>query len=88
MWDWNKTFSLALPCREPPSLFNRPEHVDKYKSISSLKYRVNDVVVPQYVDDFESEARDDVLMIANISLEDIQVCYISSVFAVNYPIDS
>ena len=59
--------------REPQSLFNRPEHVDNYKSISALKYKVNKAEVPQYVEEFEHVARDDVLMIANISLEEIQV---------------
>ena len=55
-------------------MFNRPEHVDNYKSISALKYKVNKAEVPQYVEEFEHVARDDVLMIANISLEEIQVC--------------
>lgn len=59
---------------EPQSLFNRPEHLEQYKSISTLKYRVDNSEVKPYVEDFENVARDDVLMIANISLEEIQVC--------------
>ena len=54
-------------------MFNRPEHVENYKSISALKYKINKSEVPQYVEEFEHVARDDVLMIANISLEEIQV---------------
>lgn len=59
--------------REPPSLFNRPEHLDKYKNISSLKYKVTKSTVEEYVQDFDAHVKNDVLMIANISVEDVQV---------------
>ena len=62
-----------ITCREPPSLFNRPEHVDSYKSISALKYKVETHKLNSYLTEFESKANDDVLMISNISLGDIQV---------------
>ena len=54
-------------------MFNRPEHVDSYKSISALKYKVETHKLNSYLTEFESKANDDVLMISNISLGDIQV---------------
>lgn len=59
--------------REPQSLFNRPEHVSKYKDIASLKYSVDNAALENYVQDFDNQIKDDTLMIANVSLDEIQV---------------
>ena len=58
---------------EPPSLFTRPEHVPNYKKISELKLELEEEDIQPYVENFEDEVRDDVLMIGSIKLEDVQV---------------
>ncbi|XP_064652604.1 uncharacterized protein LOC135503146 [Lineus longissimus] len=58
--------------RTPPSLFTRPEHVDNYKKISELRLEMEDIDIAPYVERFEDDVRDDILMIGSISLEEVQ----------------
>ncbi|XP_045180354.2 uncharacterized protein LOC123539694 isoform X3 [Mercenaria mercenaria] len=58
--------------KQPPSLFSRPEHVDKYQKITKLKLEMEESEMSPYLDHFEAGVRDDVLMIGNVSLEDVQ----------------
>ena len=64
--------------REPPDLFRRPEQEPNYKNISSLKLELEEEPIDPYIERFEDDVRDDVLMIGNISLEEVQVCRIKS----------
>lgn len=57
----------------PPSLFRRPEHVNKYKHITDLRLELEDDRIDNYVGQFEDRIRDDVLMIGSIDLEEVQV---------------
>ncbi|EDV22569.1 uncharacterized protein TRIADDRAFT_58934 [Trichoplax adhaerens] len=57
---------------EPPTLFARPELQENYKKISELKTKLIDEEFEPYVDNFEREVQDDVLMIGKVSLEEIQ----------------
>lgn len=45
----------------------------KYKDISTLRYSVDNSKMGAYVQDFDSQIKDDTLMIANVSLDEIQV---------------
>jgi hypothetical protein len=57
----------------PPPLFSRPEHQLHREKIDDLKMQMSDPhLVGEYLDEFEQDVKDDVLMIGNISLEDIQ----------------
>ncbi|XP_041465232.1 uncharacterized protein LOC121415911 isoform X1 [Lytechinus variegatus] len=58
--------------REPPTLFNRPEHEPSYRQISHLRQELEEEKIDPYIDRFEDNVRDDVLMIGNISLEEVQ----------------
>ncbi|XP_072175940.1 uncharacterized protein [Diadema setosum] len=58
--------------REPPTLFNRPEHEPSYRQISHLRQEMEEEPIDPYIDRFEDNIRDDVLMIGNISLEEVQ----------------
>lgn len=58
--------------KQPPSLFSRPEHVEKYQKISKLKLEMQESEMSPYLDHFEAGVRDDLLMIGNVSLEDVQ----------------
>ena len=60
---------------EPPTLFARPELQDNYKKISELKTKIVEEEFEPYVDNFERDIQDDVLMIGKVSLEEIQVEY-------------
>ena len=60
----------------PPPLFQRPEHRPHYERIDQLKSRIDEESVGitdlSYLDDFEEEVKEDVLMIGNVSLEEVQ----------------
>lgn len=58
----------------PPQLFTQAEHKHNYNNIQLLKYEVEEEKVQGYVDEFETEAKDDVLVVGDISLGEIQVC--------------
>ncbi|XP_072021333.1 uncharacterized protein [Amphiura filiformis] len=58
--------------RAPPELFKRPEHEPNYKTISSLKIEMEEEPIDPYITRFEDDIKDDVLMIGNISLEEVQ----------------
>ena len=58
---------------EAPSLFARPEHVPNYQKISELRIQLEEDEIKPYIVDFDSNVQDDVLMVGNISLEEIQV---------------
>ena len=62
--------------REPPTLFHRPEHEPSYRQISTLRQEIEEEPIDPYIDHFEDNVRDDVLMIGNISLEEVQVSVI------------
>ena len=59
--------------RAPPELFKRPEHEPNYKTISSLKLEMEEEPIDPYIVRFEDDVKEDVLMIGNISLEEVQV---------------
>ena len=57
----------------PPPLFSRPEHRLHREKIDDLKMQMSDPrPMGEYLDEFEQDVKNDVLMIGNISLEDIQ----------------
>ncbi|XP_052761377.1 uncharacterized protein LOC128204074 isoform X2 [Mya arenaria] len=58
--------------KQPPSLFSRPEHVDKYQKITKLKLEMEEQEMSPYLNQFEDGVKDDLLMIGNVSLEDVQ----------------
>ncbi|XP_013405388.1 uncharacterized protein LOC106170172 [Lingula anatina] len=58
--------------QRPPALFTRPEHVPNYQKISELRLAMEEEDIQEYVEGFETDVRDEVLMIGNISLEEIQ----------------
>ncbi|KAH3752765.1 hypothetical protein DPMN_187391, partial [Dreissena polymorpha] len=58
--------------RQPPSLFSRPEHVDKYQKITKLRLEMEEQEMAPYLHQFEEGVRDDLLMVGNVSLEDVQ----------------
>ena len=57
----------------PPELFTQPEHKHNFNNIQLLKYEVEEEHVQPYVDEFEEGAKDEVLVVGDISLEEIQV---------------
>ncbi|XP_022101493.1 uncharacterized protein LOC110985071 [Acanthaster planci] len=56
----------------PPSFFQRPEHEPNYKKISVLRQEMEEEEIDPYISQFDDTIRDDVLMIGNISLEEVQ----------------
>ena len=58
---------------EPPSFFQRPEHEPNYKKISNLRQEIEEEEIDPYISQFDDTIKDDVLMIGNISLEEVQV---------------
>ena len=58
---------------EAPSLFQIPTHIQNYKKIADLRMQIEDEELDPYVDEFHTGTQDDILMIGNISLEEIQV---------------
>ncbi|XP_067943495.1 uncharacterized protein [Watersipora subatra] len=58
--------------QKPPDLFNQPEHKHNVNNIKLLKYEVEEGHVQSYVEDFETKAKDEVLVVGDISLEEIQ----------------
>ncbi|XP_077989963.1 uncharacterized protein LOC144444426 [Glandiceps talaboti] len=58
--------------REPPLLFTKPEHEPQYQKIKELTLELEKEEIDPYVTEFDDKVRDDVLMIGNISLEDVQ----------------
>ena len=60
---------------EPPSFFQRPEHEPNYKKISNLRQEMEEEEIDPYISQFDDTIKDDVLMIGNISLEEVQVPY-------------
>lgn len=58
---------------KPPSLFDQPDHKHNYNNISLLRYEVEEELMQDYVDEFETGSKDDILHVGNISLEEIQV---------------
>ena len=64
------------PAEEPditPSLFAHPDQVTKFKKISDLKMEMEQTDIDNYVEKFETGVKDDVLLIGDISLEEVQV---------------
>ncbi|XP_071854026.1 uncharacterized protein [Apostichopus japonicus] len=57
---------------EPPHLFLRPEQEPNYREISNLETTLKDELIDPYVDRFDDSIQDEVLMIGNISLEEVQ----------------
>ncbi|PIK53786.1 hypothetical protein BSL78_09280 [Apostichopus japonicus] len=57
---------------EPPHLFLRPEQEPNYREISHLETTLKDELIDPYVDRFDDSIQDEVLMIGNISLEEVQ----------------
>ncbi|KAJ8020621.1 hypothetical protein HOLleu_40259 [Holothuria leucospilota] len=57
---------------EPPHLFQRPEQEPNYQEISNLRSTLEAESIDPYVDRFDDSIRDEVLMIGNISLEEVQ----------------
>ncbi|XP_033640408.1 uncharacterized protein LOC117300735 [Asterias rubens] len=57
---------------EPPSFFQRPEHEPNYKKISNLRQEMEEEEIDPYISQFDDTIKDDVLMIGNISLEEVQ----------------
>lgn len=60
---------------EPPHLFLRPEQEPNYREISHLETTLKDELIDPYVDRFDDSIQDEVLMIGNISLEEVQVLH-------------
>ncbi|KAK2169280.1 hypothetical protein NP493_1197g00020 [Ridgeia piscesae] len=63
------------PAEEPditPSLFAHPDQVTKFKKISDLKMEMEQTDIDNYVEKFETGVKDDVLLIGDISLEEVQ----------------
>lgn len=58
--------------RDPPALFTREEHVPKYEKISELKLAMEKEEYPAYLNEFEEGVKDDVVMLGQISLEEVQ----------------
>ncbi|ELU07382.1 hypothetical protein CAPTEDRAFT_226170 [Capitella teleta] len=58
--------------RDPPSLFTRPEHVQKYSEITDLRTELEEAPISNYVEQFTEGIREDVLLVGNIHLEEIQ----------------
>lgn len=57
----------------PPPLFSRPEHRLHREKIDDLKMQISEPrPLGDYLDEFDQDVKEDVLMIGNISLEDIQ----------------
>ncbi|XP_038052469.1 uncharacterized protein LOC119725181 [Patiria miniata] len=56
----------------PPSFFQRPEHEPNYKKISVLRQEMEEEEIDPYISQFDDTIKDDVLMIGNISLEEVQ----------------
>lgn len=63
---------------EPPELFHpESEHRHNFNNISLLKCEAEEEEVTPYVEEFDKGTKDDVLMVGKISLEEIQVTYIT-----------
>nr|XP_002734565.1 PREDICTED: uncharacterized protein LOC100373469 [Saccoglossus kowalevskii] len=58
--------------REPPLLFAKPEHEPQYKKIKELTLEMEDEEIDAYVTDFDTDIKDQAVMIADVSLEEIQ----------------
>ncbi|XP_069105787.1 capping protein inhibiting regulator of actin dynamics-like [Argopecten irradians] len=58
--------------RQPPALFTRPEHLPRFKKISELKQEIVDAELGPHLEQFEEGVKDDVVMLGQISLEDVQ----------------
>ena len=56
-----------------PSLFAHPDQVTSFKKISDLKMEMEQTDIDNYVEKFETGVKDDVLLIGDISLEEVQV---------------
>ena len=57
----------------PPPLFEPEEQREKQRQVQELKVGLADEPIGAYVDEFEKRMEDEVLMIGNISLEEVQV---------------
>lgn len=62
---------------EPPKLFSRQEHEERYGKIAQLKTEIQDDDVEPYLEQFFDAVTDDVLQIGSISLEEVQVRHAS-----------
>ncbi|XP_041361349.1 uncharacterized protein LOC121377431 [Gigantopelta aegis] len=58
--------------RQPPSLFTRPEHVPNYQKISELRLEIEEAKLGPYLEDFADGVKDDVVLLGEISLDEIQ----------------
>ncbi|OWF49741.1 uncharacterized protein LOC110451314 [Mizuhopecten yessoensis] len=58
--------------RQPPALFTRPEHLPRFQKISELKQEIEDAELGPHLEQFEEGVKDDVVMLGQISLEDVQ----------------
>ena len=56
-----------------PSLFDSDKQQAKYKYIDELKLQIADSAVDRYVQDFNQNVEDEILMIGSVSLEEVQV---------------
>ena len=57
----------------PPPLLEPDEQKEKQRQVQELKVGLAEEPIGAYVDDFEKRMEDEILMIGNISLEEVQV---------------
>ncbi|ESO86001.1 hypothetical protein LOTGIDRAFT_235599 [Lottia gigantea] len=56
----------------PPSLFAIPEHIPSYSKISELRYEIEKGELQPYISRFDTDVKDDVVLLGKISLEEVQ----------------
>ncbi|VDI72896.1 Hypothetical predicted protein [Mytilus galloprovincialis] len=57
---------------DPPALFTGPTHIPSYTKISELKLQIEKSELDPYLDHFEEGVKDEVVMLGQISLEEVQ----------------
>lgn len=57
---------------DPPALFTGPTHIPHFTKISELKLEIEKAELGEYLDEFEEGVKDEVVMLGQISLDEVQ----------------
>lgn len=57
----------------PPSLYENAQQREMHKYVEELQQSVADEEISLYLDEFERKVEEEIILVGNISLEDVQV---------------
>lgn len=61
---------------QPPSLYDNLQQREMHKYVEELRQAVADEEISAYLAEFEKKVEEEIIEIAAISLEDVQVCLV------------